>query len=315
MYILFAEYILLYPYWRKWLKLLFINKSHDEKRTDSKDFAIVNILKSMTESVALESGNKVILIVSPGSLSTKKETADKLYSNIFNNSNIKYKIGMLNGYRSKPEYLSYFNEFCWSNGLPYPIEFSPQVNLFFGISRNITSNDHRKIIFICEPVIGIKNSRKYKQCILRECFFFAFSGIDRLERKDIDSFVDDLNICGVLIGSSNFSYSTYMGGKDGRADKGEADVLMYRNPSDCVLNKSFDSLLEGNISAYDIKQKSSEERPRYPEIPEGYEEINRMISDSLGNILISEVKGGLGKKTDLDFFRDILRDTLKSQVK
>ena len=283
------------------MKLLFINKSYDEKRTDSKDFAIVNILKSMTESVALESGNKVILIVSPGSLSTKKETADKLYSNIFNNSNIKYKIGMLNGYRSKPEYLSYFNEFCWSNGLPYPIEFSPQVNLFFGISRNITSNDHRKIIFICEPVIGIKNSRKYKQCILRECFFFAFSGIDRLERKDIDSFVDDLNICGVLIGSSNFSYSTYMGGKDGRADKGEADVLMYRNPSDCVLKQEFYSLLEGNISAYDIKQKSPEERPRYPEIPEGYEEINRMISDSLGNILISEVKGGLGKKTDLDF--------------
>ena len=40
-----------------------------------------------------------------------------------------------------------------------------------------------------------------------------------------------------------------------------------------------------------------------------------MINNTLGNILISEVMGGLGKKTDLDFFRDILRDTLKSQVK
>jgi hypothetical protein len=297
------------------LKLVFINKSHDEKRTDSKDFAIVNILKSMAESVALESGNKVTLIVSPGYLSTKRKAACKLYSYIFNNADIKYKIGMLNGYMSKPEYLNYFNNFCRRKGFPYPIEFSPQGDLFFGMNGKVTSNDHRKMIFICEPVIGVKSGKKYKRKILRECFFCAFSGIDRLERKDIDSFVDDLNICGVLIGSSNFSYSTYMGGKDGRADKGEADVLMYRNPSDCVLNKSFDSLLEGNISAYDIKQKSPEERPRYPEIPEGYEEINRMISDSLGNILISEVKGGLGKKTDLDFFRDILRDTLKSQVK
>lgn len=306
------------------MKLVFINKSHDEKRTDSKDFAIVNILKSMTESVALENGNKVTLIVSPGYLSTNFKKAQDLYCKIFNKK-INYRIGMLNGYRSTPKRLEYLNYFLRNKNLPDPIRFSPQDY------NRVTGDDHRKIIFICAPVhVDTRCEHSLNKCLcclnnclycLNNCLCCVFSGKKQLEFEDIDRFVDNINICGILIGSSNFSHSTYMGGQYGRASKGEADVLMYRDPFYCEINEKFDLLLEMNTRVYDIKQKFPEEYtpeikpPENPERGEGYEEINRMIRDSLGNILISEVKGGLGKKTDLDFFRDILRDTLKSQVK
>jgi len=303
------------------LKLVFINKSHDEKRTKSKDFAIVNMLKSMTESVALESrNNKVTLIVSPGYLSTTSERSEELYEHIFDKK-INYQIGMLNGYRSTPERLEYLNDFIRKKNLPDPIRFSPQDY------NRVTGDDHRKIVFICAPVRVDTCCRCcLNNCLycLNKCLSCVFSGKKQLEFEDIDRFVDNINICGILIGSSNFSHSTYMGGKYGRASKGEADVLMYRNPSDCTPNKSFDLLLEENIRVYD---EISPEEP-IPEVdPEtyidskddeeiaGYRNISEMINNALGNILISEVRGGLGKKTDLDFFRDILRDTLKSQVK
>lgn len=225
---------------------------------------------------------------------------------------------MLNGYRSAPECLGYLNKFLGDNNLPDPIRFSPQ-----GYNR-VTGDDHRKMIFICAPDRVDTCCRCcLNNCLycLNNCLCCVFSGKKQLEFEDIDRFVDDINICGILIGSSNFSHSTYMGGKCGRASKGEADVLMYRDPFYCEINEKFDLLLEKNIRVYDIKQKFPEEHtpeiklPEDPERGEGYEKINSMIRNSLGSILISEVKGGLGKKTDLDFFRDILRDTLKSQVK
>jgi hypothetical protein len=299
------------------LKLVFINKSHDEKRDESKEFAIVNILKSMTESVALENNNEVMLLISPGYLSTTSASSQELYKNIFDKK-INYRIGMLNGYRSAPECLGYLNKFLGDNNLPDPIRFSPQ-----GYNR-VTGDDHRKMIFICAPDCVDTCCRCcLNNCLycLNNCLCCVFSGKKQLEFEDIDRFVDDINICGILIGSSNFSHSTYMGGKCGRASKGEADVLMYRDPFYCEINEKFDLLLEKNIRVYDIKQKFPEEHtpeiklPKDPEGGEGYEKINRMIRNSLGSILTSEVKGGLGKKTDLDFFRDILRDTLKSQVK
>lgn len=299
------------------MKLVFINKSHDEKRAAPKEFAIVNILKSMTESVALENNNEVMLLISPGYLSTTSASSQELYENIFDKK-INYRIGMLNGYRSTPERLKYLNKFLGDNNLPDPIRFSPQDY------NRVTGDDHRKMIFICAPDRVDTCCRCcLNNCLycLNKCLCCVFSGKKQLEFEDIDRFVDNINICGILIGSSNFSHSTYMGGQYGRASKGEADVLMYRDPFYCEINEKFDLLLEMNTRVYDIKQKFPEEYtpeikpPENPERGEGYEEINRMIRDSLGNILISEVKGGLGKKTDLDFFRDILRDTLKSQVK
>ena len=107
------------------MKLVFINKSHDEKRAAPKEFAIVNILKSMTESVALENNNKVMLLISPGYLSTTSERSEELYEHIFDKK-INYQIGMLNGYRSTPERLEYLNDFIRKKNLPDPIRFSPQ---------------------------------------------------------------------------------------------------------------------------------------------------------------------------------------------
>ena len=69
------------------MKLVFINKSHDEKRAAPKEFAIVNILKSMTESVALENNNEVMLLISPGYLSTTSASSQELYENIFDKKN------------------------------------------------------------------------------------------------------------------------------------------------------------------------------------------------------------------------------------
>jgi len=71
--------------------------------------------------------------------------------------------------------------------------------------------DHRKMMFI----YGIADGA-----------VFDF-GTEVLDKSTRDKFLDSIIVNAVLIGSSNQSYSTYYGGKKKRADKGEADVLMF----------------------------------------------------------------------------------------
>lgn len=72
-------------------------------------------------------------------------------------------------------------------------------------------SDHRKMIFI----YGIKEKAS-----------FDFEK-DVLDIKTQDKFLDSIIVNAVLLGSSNQSYSTYYGGKKGKADKGEADILLF----------------------------------------------------------------------------------------
>jgi len=51
------------------------------------------------------------------------------------------------------------------------------------------------------------------------------------------------------------------------------------------------------------------------EIPDEYQNVREMIADSMGKILLSKLRGGLGRKTEAEFFNDILKDVLKSQIK
>jgi hypothetical protein len=204
------------------MKILYISKKHNEKRMvdsvthkhASRDFAIVNILKSMITSVALNNKDqKVGLIVSPGCLSRSSYTAEKLYSHIFDNHNFRYHIGMLNGYKSSSLYWEYFMDFISKRGNFLPaISFYPQRSM----RQSKTGEDHRKVIFIYDSIsCSCVETGFPKRCLHR-----IFTGRKDLRRWEIDNFVNNINICGIFIGSSNFSYSTYLGGDRGEAGKG-----------------------------------------------------------------------------------------------
>lgn len=71
--------------------------------------------------------------------------------------------------------------------------------------------DHRKMMFLFEIVAN--PSFDFKK--------------DILDKKNKDIFLSSIIVNAILIGSSNQSYNTYYGGVKGKADKGEADVLMF----------------------------------------------------------------------------------------
>lgn len=86
---------------------------------------------------------------------------------------------------------------------------------------NLTKTyDHRKMIFF----FNIKDEPP-----------FDFD-IDVLSRETKDNFINSIVVNAVLMGSSNQSFQTYFGGKDGIADKGEADILMFVSESEIEVN-------------------------------------------------------------------------------
>jgi hypothetical protein len=312
------------------MKIIYINKSSGEKllydeelnrnirssylcrrrrnsrKNGVKDFAITNILKSLIGVVGKYNQNRVLVIISPGYLSKTKKTAHLLYRYIFDSTCIDYVVGVLDGMGSY-KYRKYLINFLQMNRYG-SINFSPQGDK--GFSRRKTSYDHRKMIFICDPpTCCYKYSFPIFMCKVCSIVY----GFKQLEKEDVDVFVESINICGILIGSSNFSFRTYLGDWSGIADKGESDILLYRDSRNCPSTHWFNSILEQCISMYDSGNYEFGNIDR--EIPDEYQNVREMIADSMGKILLSKLRGGLGRKTEAEFFNDILKDVLKSQIK
>lgn len=312
------------------MKIIYINKSSGEKllydeelnrnirssylcrrRKNSringvKDFAITNILKSLIGVVGKYNQNRVLVIISPGYLSKTKKTAQLLYRYIFDRTCISYIVGVLDG-MSNYKYREYLIKFLRINNYD-SITFYPQGDK--GFSRRKTSYDHRKMIFICDPpTCCCKYNFPIFMCEVCSIVY----GFKQLKKKDIDVFVDSINICGILIGSSNFSFRTYLGDWSGIADKGESDILLYRYSDDCSSTYWFNYILEQCISRYDSGSYNFGNIDR--EIPDEYQNIREMIADSMGKILLFNLQNGLGGKTEAEFFNDILKDVLSSQIK
>ena len=101
---------------------------------------------------------------------------------------------------------------------------------FIKLKMNIANKaDHRKMMFI----YGINENPT-----------FDFEK-EVLNKSTKDKFLRSITVNAILIGSSNQSYSTYFGGAKKRADKGEADILLFV-PTDTtdIKNKMY---VEGTV--------------------------------------------------------------------
>ncbi len=100
----------------------------------------------------------------------------------------------------------------------------------------------------------------------------------------------------------------------------EADILMYRDPSDCSSNKVFHEYINYYVRAYDngLAQDIDSYRPEdlHEEYIEYYNDImNYMIRDSMGKVILADTVGGFGLETEEEFFKSILSDVLESQIR
>lgn len=132
------------------------------------------------------------VFVSPGHLSQNTSTVDSLLSPLVNTSVTKLGIGNKYG----ADYIKLYEDYLDS------------YNRLWRVARNGKS-DHRKMVFIFE----------------------YDSYLDDIDCYNYEDIVDEINVIGVFIGSSNFSYASYgdlfYGGTCAR--KGEADILMFYN--------------------------------------------------------------------------------------
>ena len=132
------------------------------------------------------------IFVSPGHLSSKVASVENLLDAFLKDCKItKFGIGNKYGGNFIPIYEDYLNNH----------------GILWNINRNGNS-DHRKMVFIL----------RYKDPL-----------DDQLDIQNYEQIVGKIEVLGVAIGSSNFSFITYGSMTPGSeyANKGEADILMF----------------------------------------------------------------------------------------
>lgn len=214
------------------------------------DFRIV---KSLKKCMKYYNGNNNI-ISSPGYLSSKTNVQNFVneFKNIVPNGN-KIYIG----------YFKSMNKIAGSAVINLIDEHYMEMQntgKFEKLNMKISNKkDHRKMIFI----YGIK-----------EKSLFDFE-TDVLDIKTQDKFLDSIIVNAVLLGSSNQSYSTYYGGKNKQADKGEADILLFTSDIEESLRDAM--YVEGGVLFKEIISDKNKE-------PHDY--LKDILKDFLSSALI-----------------------------
>ena len=231
------------------MEMLYVNympKTQGEKP----DFKII---KSLKKCMRYYNGNNNI-ISSPGYLSSKTYVHDFVdeFSKIIPSGN-KIYIGYFKGMNkiSNSAVLSLIDE--------HYIEMQ-KTGKFEKLNMKISNKvDHRKMIFI----YGIKEKTS-----------FNFQ-TDVLDINNQDKFLDSIIVNAILLGSSNQSYSTYYGGKNKQADKGEADILLFTSDREESLRDVM--YVEGGVIFKEIISDKNKD-------PHGY--LKDILKDFLASALI-----------------------------
>ena len=98
---------------------------------------------------------------------------------------------------------------------------------------------------------------------------------DVLDINNQDKFLDSIIVNAILLGSSNQSYSTYYGGKNKQADKGEADILLFTSDREESLRDVM--YVEGGVIFKEIISDKNKD-------PHGY--LKDILKDFLASALI-----------------------------
>ncbi len=174
-------------------------------RGEIPEFLITKVIKEYMNSTGYK--NNVIL-TAPGYMSVSVSNIDSFYKEIESTTfcgkkNI--KMGIFNGMNGTR--ISLGSSKTLREEHEARISKSRFLNL---IPINCTAaKDHRKMMFF----MRWKYERK---------------DFDGLNADNFEDFLDSVEVHGVLIGSSNQSFTTYFGGyPEWRASKGEADILMF----------------------------------------------------------------------------------------
>ncbi|MGN0643050.1 MAG: hypothetical protein ACI4JJ_07870 [Huintestinicola sp.] len=219
------------------------------------DFLITKVLSKYMDSTGYTNN---IILSSPGYMSTTNNTIDEYLSRFENEIiNLREKINMcifngMNGTRK-----TYPSGPTIREAHENRITRSVYLNL---ISVNCSAKiDHRKMMFF---IRFLTNTNNY----------------NNLNLNNYQEFLRNIEVHGVLIGSSNQSLNTYFGGSHSlQADKGEADILMFTE----------DDAAHGMLDS------------------EGVDEMN--------NIIISKsMRPPLGG--DAEYLKTILQDFLKNSL-
>lgn len=137
--------------------------------------------------------------------------------------------------------------------------------------------DHRKMLFFFEETKAVERDE---------------IGRIVLNNRTAESFINNIRVGAILIGSSNQSWNTYYAGGRTRADKGEADLLMF---SEAYFAEDFTRIVKG-------------EKPRFFEVENDFEyNPNLDFSDCV-------VFESMSHKGDEEYFNDILRDVLEHNL-
>lgn len=96
--------------------------------------------------------------------------------------------------------------------------------------------DHRKMLFI----FGFND------------IFDSNPNFNILNKSNFNDFLNAITVNAIMIGSSNQSYTTYFGGPHGKADKGEADVLMFATDNDDLNSLRENMYVEGTVMFEEI---------------------------------------------------------------
>lgn len=203
------------------------------------------------------SSNKYFVIAAPGYMSKQPRTIDDYLTHlgeIFNQKN-QTEIGILNGMNghhiisNNTTVLDAHNDLLHKHG-------------FQQIKLNAHKEfDHRKMI----------------------CFATAKVVPNEITLKDLDDFLNNVYVGGILIGSSNQSNCTYF---QQVATKGESDIFMFDDSADPNIKKIIESL------------KYNEPTDIYP--------------SELSDIVLTKSFYGKGHYDTQKFFKEILRNVLES---
>lgn len=130
---------------------------------------------------------------------------------------------------------------------------------FIPLNMNIRNKkDHRKMMFF------------FKENTVSS-FDFA---VDILDKSTLNQFLDSITVYAVLVGSTNQSYTSYYGGRKHKADKGEADVLLFAAEDVKLLRQNM--YVEGTI----VFERRIGDTDRDP-----LEYFKGMLKEFLSNIL------------------------------
>lgn len=221
------------------------------------------------------------IISSPGFMSNTSKTVNDFV----------YELG--NIMSSKHPYIGFFN------GMNGHHKLATETNLIRDEHEKEVAHStlFRPLHICCKP---IKDHRKmmffinYKDCLSRMP--------DKLDITNYENFLSNCTVCGVLIGSSNQSLTTYFGySKHSLADKGEADILMCTGDRYDLVQELI-KLQKGNMLA---NQSNDIENERTD--PQNNIYRNIRISKSID-------EENYTADMDKDYFKGILKDFLKTAL-